>query len=377
MDLNTYRELFPITLQKIYLNHAAISPLSTRVTDMLEWYLDERSFGDIDTFRQVSAIRQEARDLLAKMINGSAEHIAFITNTSEGFNHLVNGLSWQAGDQIILTDYEFPSNVYPFMNLERFGVDMVYVPNRDGQIRIEDIEERITPRTKMLSISFVEFSNGFRNDLETIGKLCKANDIIFSVDSIQGLGAIPLDVQKFQIDFLSNGGHKWLMGAMGAGFMYFAPELFEKITPAFTGWLGVENAWDFFDYKLDLLPDAGRFEYATGNFLGISALRASAGLLMEAGIENIERHLMQLGQRLIDGLGQPGLRFKGAADKKYWSGIYSFAGKDMPEFYEYLMNRNIICSLRNGMLRVSPHFYNNEEEIDELISRAGEFYKNR
>jgi len=251
MPFRQYRKLFPITAQKIYLNHAAISPLSTRVTDRLDEFIDERSFGLIDNFKAADQTRQRLREVLAKMINARAKDIVFIQNTSEGFNHLVNGLEWQAGDEIILTEVEFPSNIYPFKNLERFGVVIKYVPQRNGEIHIEDIERLISKRTRLLSISFVEFSNGFRNDLQAIGDICRRENIIFSVDSIQGLGALPLDVQKCHIDFLSNGGHKWLMGTMGAGFMYIAAQLFERLQPAFTGWLAVEEAWDFFDYRLN------------------------------------------------------------------------------------------------------------------------------
>lgn len=369
-----YRTLFPITSQKIYLNHAAISPLSMRVTDKLDEFIDQRSFGSIDIFEQADAIRNRTRVMLARMINTDPEQIAFIQNTSEGFNHLVNGLSWNPGDEIILTDYEFPSNVYPFLNLEkRFGVKVKFVANRDGQIFIEDVQKLITLRTRLLSISFVEFSNGFRNDLEAIGKICHQNNILFSVDSIQGLGAIPLDVKKCQIDFLSNGGHKWLMGLMGAGFMYIAPHLLPRLTPAYTGWLGVENAWDFSEYALDLLPDARRYEYATANFLGITALSESVALLLEAGISDIEKHLFSLGKQLILALEDLDMQFKGSADSKSWSGIFSFSGNKTAELYEYLISKGIIVSLRNGMIRIAPHFYNTRDEIDVLVTEIKNF----
>ena len=374
MSFDEYRKLFPVTAQKIYLNHAAISPLSTRVTDRLEWYLDERGFGDIDIFAKAKEIREEARQTIAKIINGSAENIAFIGNTSEGFNHLVNGLDWREGDQVVLTDYEFPGNVYPFKNLQRHGVEIVYVANRNGRIFVEDIERALEPRTRLLSISFVEFSNGFRNDLQAIGRLCRERDIIFSVDGIQGVGAVSLDVQACQIDFLSNGGHKWLMGTMGAGFMYIAPRLFDRLTPAFTGWLAVENAWDFFNYQQNLLPDARRFEYATANFMGITALAASAGLLLETGIEKIERYLLNIGDLLITRLAETGMEFRGAPDRKNRSGIYSFAGPDTEALFRYLSEKNIVCSLRNGLLRISPHFYNTMSEIEELIHEIKRFY---
>lgn len=371
-----FRSLFPITAQKIYLNHAAISPLSVRVSDKLDEFIDQRSFGNIDNFEQSDLLRSRTRVMLAKMINSDPKQIAFIQNTSDGFNHLVNGLNWNPGDEIILTDYEFPSNVYPFLNLEkRFGVHVKYVANRDGQIYIEDIQKMITSKTRMLSISFVEFSNGFRNDLQEIGKLCRQNEIIFSVDSIQGLGAIPLDVQKCQIDFLSNGGHKWLMGLMGAGFMYINPDLFTKITPAFTGWLGVENAWDFSEYTLDLLPDARRFEYATANFMGITALSESVALLIEAGIENIEKHLLILGEYLVGQLENLGMKFMGASNQKHWSGIFSFSGNQTTELYEYLISKGIIISLRSGMIRIAPHFYNTRDELDVLIKEVRTFYR--
>jgi len=371
-----YRSLFPITSQKIYMNHAAISPLSVRVTDRLEEYIDVRSFGSIDNFEHADALRNHTRQMLAKMIHTQPEQIAFVQSTSEGLNHLVNGLTWNPGDEVLTTDYEFPSNVYPFLNLEkRFGVKVVFTPNRDGKILIEDIESRISEKTRLLTISFVEFSNGFRNDLETIGRICKENGTIFSVDGIQGIGAIPIDVQKYNIDFLSNGGHKWLMGMMGAGFMYIAPKLFERLIPAYTGWLAVENAWDFFDYRLDLLPDAKRFEYATVNFMGISALSASVELLLEAGIENIETHLLKLGAQLVNGLENAGMVFMGAREKQYWSGIFSFSGKKIEKLYEYFMKENIVVSLRNGMIRIAPHFYNTKEEISELIMVVKRFYK--
>ncbi len=370
-----YRKLFPVTAQKIYLNHAAISPFSTRVTDRLEWFLDERQFGTIDVFHQADELRQKTRQMLAQLINAKPENIAFITNTSEGFNHLVNGLDWQAGDEIIIPDCEFPSNMYPFLNLERKGVVVKKVPAAGGLVDLKRIQQAITNRTRLLSISYVEFSSGFRNDLQSIGRLCKEHGIIFSVDGIQGLGALPLDVQTCGIDFLSNGGHKWLMGAMGAGFMYMAPELFKKLQPAFTGWLAVENAWQFLDYRLDFLPDARRFEYGTANFLGLTALSASVELLSEVGLSNVEKHLLQLGEMLVTELEKLGLTFVNSRDRAHWSGIYSFKAKDAEKLFKEFENQQIVCSLRNGLIRIAPHFYNTQQEMETLIQVVKNFYK--
>ncbi|MHB2149264.1 aminotransferase class V-fold PLP-dependent enzyme [Calditrichota bacterium LG25] len=370
-----YRKLFPITSQKIYLNHAAISPFSTRVTERLEWYLDERQFGTIDVFKKADELRSKTRNLLAGLINARPENIAFITNTSEGFNHLVNGLEWQAGDEVLVPDCEFPSNMYPFLNLERKGVIVKKISSPDGLVDLEKIKAAITSKTRLLSISFVEFSSGFRNDLQAIGQLCKEQGILFSVDGIQGVGAMPLDVQACHIDFLSNGGHKWLMGAMGAGFMYIAPELFSRLKPAFTGWLAVENAWDFFDYRLDFLPDARRFEYGTSNFIGITALSASVELLMEANPDKIQEHLFKLGEILVEELEKMGLRFVNTKDRHHWSGIYSFKAARAEKLFEEFEKHQVVVSLRNGLIRLAPHFYNNEQEIEQVIKIIKKFYK--
>ncbi len=376
MPFREYRKLFPITAKKIYLNHASISPLSSRVTDMLEWHINERMFGMIDVYPESDKIRDKARALMAELLNASAEEIAFTSNTSDGLNLLANGIDWREGDEIILTDYEFPANIYPFLNQQRKGVKIVYVANRNGEIHIEDILERINGNTRLLSISFVEFGNGFKNDLKTIGQICKEHNIIFSVDGIQGLGAMPLDVKECRIDFLSNGGHKWLMGPMGVGIIYIKNEIFNKLTPAYAGWLSVNNAWDFYDYKLDFLPDAKRFEYGTANFVGIAGFTASLGLLLEIGIENIRDHLLNIGGLLVEGLTSAGMVFCGSENRDHWSGIYSFSGDKMEGLHSFLAEKDIVCALRAGKMRFAPHFYNTKEEIEEVIQHAKTFYKN-
>ncbi len=374
MDFDSYRKLFPITSQKIYLNHAAISPLSTRVTDRLEWLIDDRMIGNVDSFQEADQIRNDLRTLIARMINAAPEQIAFIGNTSEGFNHLVHGLQWQQGDEILIPDCEFPSNVYPFKNLEHKGVVVKLIPSDEGKISLQTIKSMITPKTRLLSISYVEFMSGFRNDLKAIGELCRQHGILFSVDGIQGIGALPIDVQEFKIDFISNGGHKWLMGPMGAGFMYFSKSLFRQLRPVFTGWLAVNNAWDFLDYKLDFLPDARRYEYGTANFMGIVGLSESVALLMEVGLERIEKKLLKLGEILVSGLEAVGIGLVNSKDKKHWAGIYSFKVQKPEQLLEYLKENQVVCSVRNGLLRISPHFYNTPEEIHHVVDLIRQFY---
>jgi selenocysteine lyase/cysteine desulfurase len=206
-----------------------------------------------------------------------------------------------------------------------------------------------------------------------IGKLSKKNNILLSVDGIQGIGALTLDAKKCGIDFLSNGGHKWLMGPQGCGFMYLAPELIYKLRPAFVGWLSVKDSWNFFDYRLDFLDDASRFEIGTMNAFGITGLRASTELLLEAGIEKIQNHLLDLGNRLIEGMRQCGYTYIGSEKTSERSGIYSFNGPDPINLIKFLQERNVHLSLRNDVIRFAPHFYNTHDEIDEVIGLCEKF----
>lgn len=367
MSLSSFRKYFPVSSTDIYLNHAAVSPLSTKVVQATERILQMRSSGEIEVFHESVEKKKSLKKSLAHLIDGEPDNIAIIGNTSEGFNWLAQGLEWEKGDRVLLVENEFPANIYPFLNLEQKGVIIDFVPVRDGFIYLEEIKNKILPETKLLSISFVEFLNGFRNQLTEISALCKKSNVLLSVDGIQGIGAMPLSVRESGIDFLSNGGHKWLMGPQGCGFMYISPHLFERLKPAFVGWLSVKDSWNFFDYQLDFLDNARRFEIATSNILGIYGLEASVDLLLEAGIPNIQKHLFALGNQLIAKLSALDFKYIGSDNPKERSGIYSFACKNETAIFEHLQKNKVHISLRNGVLRFSPHFYNTTEEIDQVI----------
>ncbi len=343
------------------------------MSETISTILEKRSSGIIEIFPELKGIKEELKDNIATLIDAQTENIAIIGNTSEGFNWLVNGLEWQTGDRVLLVENEFPANIYPFLNLEQKGVIVDFVPVRQGFIYLEDIKDKIRPQTKLLSISFVEFLNGFQNQLTDIGNICQENDILFSVDGIQGVGALPISVIDSQIDFLSNGGHKWLMGPQGCGFMYISPTLFEILRPAFVGWLSVKDSWNFFDYRLDLLDNADRFEIGTANALGMIGLNASTKLLIEAGVDNISRHLIKLGDQLLEGLLETGLKYVGSDNLKNRSGIYSFSGINTEGLFNRLKDNRIHISLRENMLRFSPHFYNTADEIETVIKAIMNF----
>ena len=375
MPFSSYRTEFPFTVNRIYLNHAAVSPLSTDVREKMDWFINNRSFGEIDFFEEINDIHEQTCESLASLVNCKKENIAITSNASEGLNHFVHGLKWKKGDQIILSNIESPANVYPLMNLQDKGVELVFVKCKNGCINEENIEKAITPRTRMLAVSFVEFLSGFKNDMLALGALCKKNNILYCVDASQGLGAIPLDVEACHIDFLTCSGHKWLMGPMGVGFMYLKTELFEEIKPVFAGYRGVKSPVDDLKYKLDFLPGARKFEYASQNYLGICGLSAALDTLIKIGAPAIEQHLLILGKQLVERLPDFDLKFAASQDSFYWSGIYSFKSPDAEELLIYLKSNNIICSVVSGHLRFSPHFYNSRDDINETIELIARWYR--
>ena len=367
--LDDFRSLFPITKQTCYLNHAAVSPMSTRVTDALHNYIAIRSEGIIDPYEQNVEKSNEIRGLIAELISAPADRIGLVKNTSTGFNILASGLKWKKGDHVLLNDMEFPANIYPFLNLERLGVEVEFVKNHDGLVTVEDYTAAMRAETVLVSISHVQFLNGLRSDLEALGAVCRERGVIFAVDPIQSAGAMEIDVNAQKIDFMSCGGHKWLMGPMGTGFVYLSQDVQDRMSQAYVGWLSVKDAWNFFDYRLDLLDSAERFEIATDNWMGLWGFCESLRLLLEVGKKNVTERILSLTDHLAEGLEERGCEVVSPRGDGMKSGIVLFsAGHDNEEVHRRLGDRNIRISLREGLLRCSPHFYNSMDEIDTLLA---------
>ena len=352
----------------IYFNHASTGPLTTGVKAAIEKLLNDKDEGKIDDYNELLRIVGETKQLLGKMLNTQASRIAFTENTSIGLNILAQGIKWKKGDRIILNDVEFPANVYPFMNLKSKGVEIDFVKSKNGIVTADDIVEAIKPGTKLISVSFVQFLSGYRIDLEKLGKVCREMGIIFSLDAIQGLGAINLDVEKCKVDFISCGTQKWMLGMQGMAFIYVSIELQDKMESTFAGWLSVENAWNLLDYKFKSKRTANRFQPGTLNTIGIYALNASLKMFDEFGFENIEKHVLSNSKYFIDQLNKA--RFDPVLknlDEKNLSGIVSLKRDGIEEIFDYLSNKNIIGAVREGYLRFSHHFYNTRKEIDKVV----------
>ena len=370
MTVPEIRELFPyLKTGKIYFNHASVSPLSTHVVSRITEYLTMRSETMIDDYESLLKTVAETKLKTAELINGKSDRIAFVDNTSNGLNLLAQGLQWKQGDEIILNSIEFPANVYPFMNLQKDGVKVTFVQAKNGIASAEDIIAAVTPSTKLISISFVQFLTGYRADMQMIGEYCKAHNIIFCVDAIQGLGALRLDVEKYHIDYISCGTQKWLMGKMGLAFIYITSELQQRLRPKYVGWLSVANPWDLLNFDLTLKKGAGALQTGTICNIGIVGYHASLEVLER--IEPTKREELVLDnseyfiQRLIESGYKPIL---GGVERKHLSGIVSFKDENAPAIFETMKNADVVCSLREGMIRFAPHFYNTKEEIDRVIS---------
>lgn len=369
MTKNEVRQLFPhLQTGKIYFNHASIGPLASPIVQKLNDYLFERSVSPIKNFNTFVKASIGAKELLGKLINANPKRIAWVDNVSNGLNVLAQGLEWKSGDRIILNDLEFPSNVYPFQNLKSYGVEIDFVKSRDGKILLEDIEKAITPKTKILSISAVQFLSGFRAELKSIGELCRKYNIIFAVDAIQAVSAVNIDVEEMKIDFLAGGSQKWLMALQGLSYIYLTEELQNRINQKHLGWLSVKNPFDMLNYEQDLNDNADRFQNGTMNAIGITALYESLKLFNSFGFENLENSVIENSVYLIEKLNELGITpFVNSDDKNILSGIVSFKTENSQQLFEELNDQNILGELREGYIRFSPHYYNTKEEIDIAV----------
>lgn len=364
MDLSAYRAEFPITETYVFLNHAAVAPVSRRVSKAVSSLAEEMCRCGIDCYHSWMEGVDAARRQAAWLIGAGANEIAFVTNTSEGLSVVAGGLVWRVGDRVLVVRPDFPSNIYPWMDLERKGVVVDFVSRRGGRIEVKDLEKGLRPGTRLLTVSSVDFLSGYCADLAAMGTFCRQKGLLFCVDGIQGLGLVPLDVKDCQIHFLAAGGQKWLLGPMGCGVLFVSDEAAGLVHPGGVGWKSVRGENDFFTIRLDFKPDALRFEPGSLNLLGIHGLGEALNLLREVGVSRIFEGVLAVNDLFVQGLRQRGLKIVTPLEQSSRSGILSFVPKADPEktFYS-LMEEKIMVSERKGLIRLSPHFYNCEEDV--------------
>ncbi len=371
MEVSEIRELFPyLNESKIYFNHASIAPLPLNVSKIIERYVKERSEESINNYKQFLLTETRAKKKLAQLLNATSSHITWSTNVGTAMSMLVQGLDWHEGDEIILNDIEFPSNVYPFLNLQNKGVEVKFLKTEKGRIKIEDFEKAITSKTKLVSVSLVQFLSGFQVNLKKLSELCRKRGVLLAVDAIQAAGNVKIDLQETPVDYLSGGTQKWLLGLQGLAYIYIGENLLSKLHPTILGWQSVENPWDLLNYDLNFPKDARKFQSGTTNALGIFALNKSLEIFLNFGLENVYSRVKEntnyIFKKLL-GIGIEPLLY--GLSEENLSAIVTFEIEDAERIKAELAKQKIIVEIREGKIRVSPHFYNTKEEIDRFIEK--------
>ena len=376
MDIEKIRKEFPVTEHRLFMDHARVAPLPRPVQAAITAFAEEACEQGTAHYPEWLKEIEIVRARFAKLINADASEVAFVKNTSEGLSIVANGIDWKEGDNVVVPDIEFPANVYPWMNLKSRGVEVRFVKAVRGRVPFEQITAQVNSRTRVLSISSVEFNSGFRNDLKRIGEFCKEKSIYFCVDAIQSLGVIPMDVKEFNIDFLAADGHKWMLSVEGLGGFYISKRVLNDIRPTVVGWNSMIDSDNYGDYDFTLKPDATRFEEGSLNTLGIYAFGAALALLEEEGIEHIEQRVLHLGDCILEYLRHGKFKILSSTEPGERSGSVCFAGDmDYKKLEPFLRERNVIVSVRDNFVRLSPHFYNTEDEIERFFALLEEFSK--
>jgi selenocysteine lyase/cysteine desulfurase len=310
------------------------------------------------------------------MIGAHADEIALVGNTTAGISLVAEGIDWRPGDNVVTLADEFPSNVYPWFNLAERGVETRRVPTEiSGRLDLERLAEACDERTRIVTVSWIGFATGYRHDVKRIAEIAHQHGALMFLDAIQGLGAFPLDVNESGIDFLAADSHKWMLGPEGAGIAYIRREHLEKLRPFGVGWHSVMPGQDYTHIELNLRPTAARYEGGSQNNAGMLALGASLELLAGLGLESLAACVLDISDRACERLRDIGAtivsdRRLDHRDGEQRSGIVAFEmpGRDPMALKRYAMRQDVVFGVRAGRLRISPHAYNNEEDLDRLVA---------
>lgn len=363
---------FPWTADTVYLNNASIGPIPERTRRILDAFNAKRTAPHLLPDRDLFAGLQAARDAAARLINADTGEIALATNTGYGLNLAACALPLTRGDRVILSDREFPANVYPWLMLRKQGIEVTLAPCTSEGWPDEDflLSALRDPRVKVLAVSFVQFSNGFRADLKKLGAAARANGTILVVDGIQGVGNSVLDVRETPVDILACGGQKWLLSPWGSGFVYVRKELIPTLEPAMTGWMAFEGTDDFSrltEYNPTFRADARRFEMITLPYQEFYGLSQSVDLLLEIGIPEIAEVTRSLHEPIFKWADARGMRIVSPRDERHRSAILCIAPDAAVEAFHAIKRARIVCSLREGAIRLSPHCYNTVGEMEKVL----------
>jgi cysteine desulfurase/selenocysteine lyase len=374
-----FSKQFPSSQQLHYLNHAAISPWPQASADAVTRFAEENALQGGLAYDRWVETENRCRQRYARLINANTEDIALLKNTSEGLSFVANGLSWHSGDNIVLPDCEFPSNWLAWDALRSQGVSSRRVAIQ-SPTHIDNPEQALMDacdeRTRLLAVSAIQYRDGFRLDLPVLGQFCRDRDILFSVDAIQQLGMLPLDVQACQVDFLSADAHKWLLGPEGQAVFYVAPEIRQQLQPSQYGWKQYEDPFNFDRDVWQPSASGKRYESGSPNTLGITAADAALGLLLDVGMDQVAERAMRNASLLRGALAESTLiNVKTVPLQRQQSAIVNIRPTrgNADQLYRTLLKQGIFCAQRGDGIRLSPHFYQQSERIlqaAEMICNA-------
>jgi selenocysteine lyase/cysteine desulfurase len=371
--------LFPIKKKYIYLTHCGVSPLYSGALEQEMEISRKHAENGLVAFKDYVGHLERLRSAAAQLLKTSADNLAFMKNTTEGISLVANGYPFQKGDQIISYVHEYPANHYPWRLQAERGVELVLLPNRGATgdaaagrpcaWSMSDLEAKVTDRTRMIALSHVQFVSGFAADLEQLGDFCRDRSIDLVIDAAQSLGCLPLYPEEHHIAAMAASGWKWLLGPVGTGLLYTSPELRARLRHVMAGAELMRQGTDYLDHTWSPHSSGKRFEYSTSPLSLASALHACISEVhLRYGIENIKREVLRLQDMILEELDRD--RFSPVVfDEPHRSGILSVMCREDPgKLVKALEPKGVICSSRGGHLRLAPHFYNSEDEIQRAVS---------
>lgn len=369
--MSTLNDEFPQIDGLRYLNHAAVAPWPRRATEAVAAFAQQNMTLGARDYPQWLAVETRLRARLTRMLNApTSADIALVKNTSEALSFVAFGLDWKPGDQIVISDEEFPSNRVVWEALEPKGVEVIQV-----SLKGDDPEGALLaacgPKVRLMAISAVQYASGLRLDLRRLGEGCEERGVLLCIDAIQQLGAMPFDVQQYRCAFAMADGHKWLLGPEGLGVFYCRSDLRPTLKLHEYGWHMLEHAGDYDRTDWQPARSARRFECGSPNLLGAMALEASLSLLEEVGMTEVGQALAERLDQLQEGLSaMPGVRLLSPTDPVRRAGIMTFTldGVNNADLFERLKAEQIVCALRGGGVRLSPHFYTRPDVIEQTLT---------
>lgn len=384
MDLDEVRQQIPLLANNIYLDNAGAGPPPTSVHGAMRSFLDEwRDYGEKWDDWLLEIVK--ARELFARLIGATVEEVACVPNVTSGLAAIGSALRPSPGQNVVVSELNFPTNVYIWHALKQKGLlsEVRVLKAKNGKVSISDFEKAIDDKTAAVSLDYVSWINGCKEDIKTVAQITHSHDALIIVDAFHALGVMPVDVRELNVDVLTCGTYKWLMGPHGTAFLFVKRNVIERLEPGIVGWHGISDSvvgrvlskQDTFGRPFDLssvIPanDATRFEWGTWAVIAVVGAKAALEFTMKYAPKDRQPTVERLNERLVNGLTGKGKRVTSPLEKERRSGIVTFEVDDATQVSRKLQQEHIIVAPRVNTLRVSPHFYNTEHEIDILLEKV-------